>query len=129
MDQCPVYAELGSAILDFVEVNNLNTMLPAPDDGAFNMNPAVTDLGRLPLPGTDFLGTSNTLPDGSVLFEVCFEVTGSYWGRSAISLLAICQPHTGGKHQQYTQYTPENVAGAGKCNELRVLLLEAVQTA
>ena len=63
------------AILDFVEVQNLNTTLPALDNGSFNT--AQTGSGVLPFAWLDFLGASNTLPDGSVLFEVCFEVIGS----------------------------------------------------
>lgn len=71
-------------ILDFIEVNNLNTTLPALDDGAFNTNPGVTGQGQLPFAWLDFLGTGNTLPDGSVLFEVCFEVVGALGENSPV---------------------------------------------
>ncbi|MCB0593254.1 MAG: gliding motility-associated C-terminal domain-containing protein [Lewinellaceae bacterium] len=80
------------AILDFVEVNNLNTTLPALDDGAFNTNPAVTDLGRLPFAWADFFGASNSLPDGSVLFEACFEVIGTLGDISDITFGNVPTP-------------------------------------
>ncbi len=66
--------EWDPAILDFIDVQNLSTGLPALDDGSFNT--AQTGSGLLPFAWLDFLGSSNTLPDGSVLFEVCFEVIG-----------------------------------------------------
>jgi gliding motility-associated-like protein len=63
------------AVLRFIEVQNLNTAIPALDNSSFNTAPAGG--GVLPFAWLDFLGGSNTLPDGSTLFEVCFEVLGS----------------------------------------------------
>ena len=115
------------AILDFVEVNNLNTMLPALDDGAFNMNPAVTDLGRLPFAWADFLGTSNTLPDGSVLFEVCFEVTGSLGQISDITFGDMPTPIQVGNTNNIPSMYPFETS-PGRVNVTNsVLLVEAVQ--
>lgn len=80
------------AVLDFVEVRNLNNGLPALDNGAFNTNPAITDGGRLPFAWADFFGGSNSLPDGSILFEACFEVIGNLGENSAITFSDMPTP-------------------------------------
>jgi gliding motility-associated-like protein len=67
--------EWDPAILDFVEVQNLNTNLPSLDISSFNTS--LTGGGVLPFAWLDFLGGSNTLADGATLFEVCFEILGS----------------------------------------------------
>lgn len=76
-----------AAVLDFVQVQNLNTTLPALDDGSFNT--ALTGSGQLPFAWLDFLGSSNSLPDGSVLFEVCFEVIGSLGQSSPVDFTDV----------------------------------------
>ncbi|MCB9267164.1 MAG: gliding motility-associated C-terminal domain-containing protein [Lewinellaceae bacterium] len=114
-------------ILDFVEVTNLNTTLPALDDGAFNTNPAVTDLGELPFAWADFLGTSNTLPDGSVLFEVCFEIIGSLGQGSDISFGDVPTPvQVGNINNNPSMYPFDTVPGRVNVTN-SVLLIETSQ--
>lgn len=80
------------AVLDFVEVTNLNTTLPALDNGAFNTSAMVTGQGQLPFAWADFFGASNSLPDGAVLFEACFEVIGTLGQTTDISFGNVPTP-------------------------------------
>lgn len=72
------------AVLDFVEVSNLNSMLPGLDGSAFGTTPNLTDQGQLTFGWADLLFGNNSLPDGSVLFEACFEITGALGQSSPI---------------------------------------------
>ncbi|HMQ48141.1 MAG TPA: gliding motility-associated C-terminal domain-containing protein [Saprospiraceae bacterium] len=69
--------EWDPTILDFTDIQNLNPSLPALNMASFNTLPAITDNGMLTFAWADLLGGSNTLPDGSILFEVCFDVIGN----------------------------------------------------
>jgi len=63
-------------ILDFIEIQNVNSSLPAFNSGSFNTTPALTNNGQLSLSWFDLMGTTNSLPDGAVLFEICYEAIG-----------------------------------------------------
>jgi gliding motility-associated-like protein len=74
-------------LLDFIGVDNLTTDLPSFDQGIFNLSPAITDTGRLTMGWADFLGSSWTLSDGALLFEVCFEVTGNLGDAASVDII------------------------------------------
>jgi gliding motility-associated-like protein len=74
-------------LLDFIGVDNLTTDLPSFDQGIFNISPAITDTGRLTMGWADFLATPRTLPDGALLFEVCFEVIGDLGDQAAVTII------------------------------------------
>ncbi len=61
--------------LSFESIDNLTTALPSFDNGSFNTG--LTNNGQLTVAWADLLFTPHNLPDGSVLFEVCFEVIGN----------------------------------------------------
>lgn len=75
------------SVLDFVSIDNLTTSLPAFNSGIFNTDPMLTDGGRLTMNWFDPLGNLSTLPDGTVLFEVCFEVVGMLGESSPIDIV------------------------------------------
>ncbi|NRA50806.1 MAG: gliding motility-associated C-terminal domain-containing protein, partial [Phaeodactylibacter sp.] len=75
------------ALLDFIGVNNLTNDLPSFDQGIFNISPAITDTGRLTMGWADFLATPRTLPDGALLFEVCFEVVGDLGDAASVDII------------------------------------------
>ncbi len=72
-------------VIDFTEVTNFNNGLPALNESVFNTDPAFTGSGRLTFGWADLLGNGNTLPDGSVLFEACFEVVGQLGETSPVN--------------------------------------------
>ena len=72
-------------IVQFIEVQNINSSVSALNAGSFNTASNFTDNGQLPFAWFDILGTTNSLPDGSILFEVCFELIGNLDDSSPIS--------------------------------------------
>jgi hypothetical protein len=74
-------------VLDFVGLNNLTTDLPAFNAGIFNTSDMLTDAGTLTMNWFDPLGNTYSLDDGSILFEICFEVIGSLGETSPIEFL------------------------------------------
>jgi hypothetical protein len=71
------------AILQFVETQNINSSVSGLNSGSFNE--MLTGTGILPFAWFDILGMTNNLPDGSILFEVCFELVGNLNDSSPIS--------------------------------------------
>jgi gliding motility-associated-like protein len=73
------------AILSYIGFQNINNSLPALNSGSFNEG--LTAGGLLPFIWFDVLGTTNSLPDGSVMFELCFELIGDLGDSSPVSFV------------------------------------------
>ncbi|NBC08392.1 MAG: hypothetical protein GVY26_14455 [Bacteroidetes bacterium] len=82
-----MYLEWDTGVLDFVSIENLTTDLPAFNSGIFNTMPSLTNTGQLSMNWFDPIGTLHTLPDGDVIFEVCFEVVGNLGDVSPIDII------------------------------------------
>ncbi len=67
------------SIIDYTEITNFS--LP----GSLQFNDTNVGNGELAVLWTDPLGNQNSLPDGAVLFEICFDATGSIGQSSTIN--------------------------------------------
>lgn len=75
------------AELDFVSLASLTNQLPSFDQGIFNTSPAITNTGQLTMGWAEFLTIPQTLADGTLLFEVCFEVLGNIGDISDVDIV------------------------------------------
>ncbi len=110
------------ALLDFLGVDNLTTDLPSFDQGIFNISPAITDTGRLTMGWADFLATPRTLPDGHLLFEVCFEVLGEIGDEAGVSIISDPLPVEVGNADAGIADIPA-VVDSGQVNVTNAILL------
>ena len=76
--------------LEFVEVTNLNTNIPGFSLGANIGTPPAIAAGNITVVYDDASLNGVTLPDGAVLFDVCFE--GLSAGTSSISMTSAIAP-------------------------------------
>jgi gliding motility-associated-like protein len=74
------------AILEFKELKNFNASIPGLNASVFNTTPAFVDQGQFTLSWIESSITPITIPDGSVMFTVSFEVVGAPCQNTAVAI-------------------------------------------
>jgi gliding motility-associated-like protein len=99
------------AVLDFVEIQNTNSMLPGFNAALFSGgNPAS---GILTMAWFEPFGNLSSLPDGAILFEACFEVIGDLDESSVVTISDNTTPiQVGDANSDPDNYPFEVIEGA-----------------
>ncbi len=74
------------AVLAFSSLSNVNTSVRDFDQDAFNLDPRFTDGGNIVVSWFDFGAEPNSLPNGTILFTVTFDIVGSSGSSTTISI-------------------------------------------
>lgn len=74
-------------VMDFAGFENITTALPGFNSGVFSTAPDIVDTGRVTLIWFEPFGIPSDLPDGTVLFDICFALNGAPGDTSLVSIV------------------------------------------